>query len=76
MLSSIITWDMQGSSKFCKRGSSFDNIFSLFLVYEGREDPNSTISRPSSASQCNAIYMAFRWRAKDEPTLNAGLVAL
>ena len=29
----------------------------------------------SSARQRNAIEMAFRWRADDGPTLNAGLVA-
>ena len=27
----------------------------LFLVDEGREDPNATISRPSSVCQRNAI---------------------
>ena len=48
----------------------------VFLVDEGREDPNTTISGPSSAHQRNAIKMAFRWRADDGPTLNAGLVAL
>ena len=58
----------------------------LFLVDEGREDPHSTISGLSSASQRNAILMAFRWRVDDEmafrwraddgPTLNAGLVTL
>ena len=37
-----------------------------FLVDEVREDPNTTISGPSSARQC----------AGDGPTLNAGLVAL
>ena len=26
--------------------------------------------------QRNAIYTAFRWRIHDDPTLNAGLVAL
>ena len=31
---------------------------------------------PSSARQRNTIKMAFRWRADDGPTLNAGLVAL
>ena len=39
----------------------------FFLVDEGREDPSTTISGPSSA---------FRWRADDGPTMNAGLVAL
>ena len=34
-----------------------------------------TISGPSTTRQRNAIKMAFRWRADDGPTLNAGLVA-
>ena len=38
---------------------------------EGREDPNTTKSGPSSASQRNAIQMGFRWRAHDGSTLNA-----
>ena len=33
-----------------------------FLVDEGIEDPNVTISWPSSACQRNAILMAFLWR--------------
>ena len=53
-------------------GSNFD-IF--FVVDEGWEDPNTTLSGPSSTRQRNAIEMAFRWRADDGPTLNAGLVA-
>ena len=40
---------MLGSKKFCQRGSNFDNFF--FLVDEGRKDPNTNISRPSSAHQ-------------------------
>ena len=44
--------------------------------YEGRGDPNATISGPSSARQRNAIAMAFRWRVDVDPTLNAGLIAL
>ena len=31
---------------------------------------------PSCARQQNAIEMAFRWRADNDPSLNAGLVAL
>ena len=46
----------------------------VFLVNEG--DPNTTKSGPSSARKRTAISMAFRWRADDGPTLNAGLVAL
>ena len=30
-----------------------------FLVYEGREDPNTTLSGSSSAHQRNAIYWRF-----------------
>ena len=57
---------MCGPIKFCQRGS----ISEVFLVDEGEE------SRPSSARQRNAIKMAFRWRADEGSTLNAGLVAL
>ena len=42
----------------------------FFLVDEGRGDPNTTISGPSSGHQ------RIRWCAGDGPTLNAGLVAL
>ena len=48
----------------------------VFLVDEGREDPNTTVSGPSLARQQNAIKMAFCWRADDVPALNACLVAL
>ena len=57
----------------CQRGSNFDKVF---FVDEGWDDPNTTICEPSSARQRNAIYMAFRWRDDDGPTLNAGSVAL
>ena len=48
----------------------------LFLVDEGRDDPNTTKSGPSSVHMRNAIKMAFRWRADGCQTLNAVLVAL
>ena len=64
---------MRGSREFCQRGSKFDIVF---LVNKGIENPNITINGPSSARQRNAIKMAFRWRADDGTTLNAGLVAL
>ena len=63
----------RGSIKFCQRGSNFDNVF---LVDGESEDPGTTINRPSSARQRNAIEIAFRWRVDDSPVLNAGLVAL
>ena len=47
---------MRGSRKFCQRGSKFDKAF---LVDEGRKDPDTTISGPSSARQRNAFQMAF-----------------
>ena len=37
---------MRGSRKFFQRGSNFDYVF--FLVDDGREDQNTTISGPSS----------------------------
>ena len=52
-------------------------FFKDFLVYLMRgEDPITTKSGPPSARQPNGISMAFLWRANDDPTLNAGLVAL
>ena len=72
---SILNWvqtvcHMRGSRKFCQRGSS-DNVF-----LNSREDPNTTISEPTSIRKRNAIKMAFRWRADDGQALNAGLVAV
>ena len=71
---------MRGSRKLCQRGSNFDYFCCCcccccFLDDEGRKDPNTTISGPSSTHQRNAISMAFRWRADVGPTLSAGLVA-
>ena len=61
---------MGGSRKFCQRGSKFDFFFFFFLlVGEWIEDPNTAIDRPTSAHQRNAISMAFRWRADDDPIL-------
>ena len=51
-------------------------FYFLCLVNEGREGPHTDISGPSLARRRNAVYMAFRWRADDGPTLDAGLVAL
>ena len=64
---------MRGSRKFCQRGSNFDNGF---FADKGKEGSNTTISRPSSARQQNAIKMAFHWSADDGPKLNLGLVDL
>ena len=51
---SVLRGNMRGSRKFCQRGSTFDNI-GFFLVTEGKEDPNTTISRSSLARQQNTI---------------------
>ena len=54
-------------------------VFCFFfwgVVDEERKGPSTIISGPSLACQRNAIKMAFRWRADDGPTLNAGLVDL
>ena len=71
---------MRGSRKFCQSGSKFDNVFFCFVLFcsfnEGIEDPNANINGTSSARQRHAILMAFRWRADDCLTLNAGFVAL
>ena len=53
-----------------------ESFFPFFLVEGGIEDPNTALIGPSSVRQPNAIEMAFRWRADDGPTLNAGMVAL
>ena len=50
-------------------------LFSSFFSCR-REDPDTTLSGPSSARQRNAIYMAFRWRAHDIPTIIASSVSL
>ena len=47
---------MCGFRKFFQWWSNFDVVF---LVDEGREDPNTTISGPSSACQRNAIKWHF-----------------
>ena len=64
---------MRGSRKFWQRGSNSDVFFFFFFFFdEGKEDPNSTKTghnRPANETP-------FRWRADDDPTLNAGLVAL
>ena len=63
---------------FVREGPTLTTIFIFILVDEGREDPSTTISGPSSTRQRNAIkwrfLMAFRWRVDDGPTLNAGLL--
>ena len=40
---------------FVRGGLTLTRFFCCFLVDEGRKDPNTTISGPSSARQRNAI---------------------
>ena len=47
---------------FVRGGTTLTTV--CFLVDEGMEDPNTTISGQSSARQRNG------WRANDGPTLN------
>ena len=42
--------------------SCFINIISSCIVDEGRKDPNTSISRQTSARLRNAFKMAFRCR--------------
>ena len=48
---------MRDPESFVTGGSNFDNVFFCFcfLADEGREDPSTTISGPSSARHRNAI---------------------
>ena len=74
-LTSLVGTDHARIQKVLTEGSTFDNV--SFLVVEGREDPNTTISGPSSVRQRNAIQMAFHWRADDGPTCRyVGLLRL
>ena len=67
-------WKSRVTAQFCILLAK--SYIKYFNTDEGRADPNTTKSRPSSASQQNAIKMAFQWRTCDVLTLNAGLVAL
>ena len=74
----------QGLIKACADLESFvrvgPNLITFFYLYclfnDGIEDPNANINWTSPARQRHAILMAFRWRADDCLTLNAGFVAL
>ena len=73
---------MHGSRKLCQRGSNFDSVFFyiFLLVDEGRKDPNTSISGPSSARKQNAIKGRFAGMPMlaqhSMLAFNAGLVAL
>ena len=76
-VTTILAVQKQRDAFSCADPESFPRGGPAFFLFDEarREDPNfTTISVPTSASQRNAI--AFRWRADDGPTWNAGLVAL
>ena len=54
----LFDFHMRGSRKVCHRRSNFD-VFWFFLVDEGREDKNTTISWPS----------LFKWRFAGGPIM-------
>ena len=60
---------MRGSRKFCQRESNFDNDFFFNLKF-------MSMMRGERAQRVIIGQSAFRWRAYDDPTLNAGLAAL
>ena len=64
---------MPGSRKFCQRESKFDGFF---LIDGGDRGSKYRFNWAIIGPPANAFEMAFRWRADDGPTLNAGLVAL
>ena len=48
---------MRGSRKFCQRGPTLTSFF--FKFDEGRKDPNTTISGPSTvAGHLNGVSLA------------------
>ena len=49
---------MRRSRKFCQMGSTFGNVFSLFLVNEGRKDPNKLSIIGLSAKYLNEVTLA------------------
>ena len=53
---------MRGFRKFSQRGYNFDYFFFLFffLVYDGREDPNTAIIDPPPKRHLNGVSLAGR----------------
>ena len=57
---------MRGSRKVCQIGSNFVFFFLFFLVDEGREDPDTTISGPSLAD--DGLILNAMTTDKKDPT--------
>ena len=64
---------MLGSRTFYQRGYNFDSVF---LVDDGKEDPNTTIRQAIIGPPAKRHLKAFRWRVDNGLTSNAGLKAL
>ena len=62
--------DMRGSRKLFSEGIQ---LWQLFFKMRGSK---YHYKRPIIGPQRNAISMAFRWRANDDPTLNASFVII
>ena len=60
--------DMCGSRKFCQRGSNSDNVF---LVVQGGEDQNITISGPFSALNAGFVFQHIRTSIAKKPFIFA-----
>ena len=61
---------MCGLRKFYQSGSNSDNVFYIMfiLIDEGREDPNTTISGPSSVtSETPFNFFPFKCRFAGKP---------
>ena len=69
---------MGGSRKFCHSDGSNSTLTGFFFLGGGSYMDQKKHYKwvIISARQRNAIKMAFRWRADDGSTLNAGFVAL
>ena len=64
----VVPWNVRNQKYFFHRGSKFEFCLFVFLVDEVIQIPIKV------GHHWPAIEMAFRWRANDGPTLNAGLV--
>ena len=57
----LVAKAMRGSKKFCQRGSNFDNVFFLFVLF-CLVNSNASISGPSSTCQFwFGSFVIFQW---------------
>ena len=68
---------MRGSRQFCQRGSNYDNVVFSFVHERRRGERIQFHNMPAIIDPpAKRHKMAFRWRADNDPTLNAGYAAL